>query len=429
MKTLYLDVFSGISGDMFIGALIDLGADARQLERELKKLKLGGYHLHVARKQKSGIAGVKFDVHLADAHEHHHGHRPDHRHDHHDHGQDQHHDENRTFEEIKKLIGRSKLSAWVKKKSVAVFQRIAEAEGKIHGLPPGKVHFHEVGAVDSIVDIVGACIALEMLGRPRVLAAPVVEGTGWVDCAHGRFPVPAPATLAILGARGVGVTQCDEPHELVTPTGAALLAEFAENFGPMRSLVAEKTGFGLGTRENQTRPNVLRVTLGESRVEGRGSRAKSEERDWETDRVAVLETNLDDVSGEILGHFVETALTAGALDVFYTPIQMKKNRPGVLLTVLCAETDADKFSEMILRETSAFGVRRTMAERRKLRREFTRVKTPLGEMTVKIGRLNGKVVQSAPEFESCKKLALRAKIPLKRIYEAALKAAKTGHGF
>jgi uncharacterized protein (TIGR00299 family) protein len=429
MKTLYLDVFSGISGDMFIGALIDLGADARQLERELKKLKLGGYHLHVARKQKSGIAGVKFDVHLADAHEHHHGHRPDHRHDHHDHGQDQHHDENRTFEEIKKLIGRSKLSAWVKKKSVAVFQRIAEAEGKIHGLPPGKVHFHEVGAVDSIVDIVGACIALEMLGRPRVLAAPVVEGTGWVDCAHGRFPVPAPATLAILGARGVGVTQCDEPHELVTPTGAALLAEFAENFGPMRSLVAEKTGFGLGTRENQTRPNVLRVTLGESRVEGRGSRAKSEERDWETDRVAVLETNLDDVSGEILGHFVETALTAGALDVFYTPIQMKKNRPGVLLTVLCAETDADKFSEMILRETSAFGVRRTMAERRKLRREFTRVKTPLGEMTVKIGRLNGKVVQSAPEFESCKKLAVRAKIPLKRIYEAALKAAKTGHGF
>ena len=150
----------------------------------------------------------------------------------------------------------------MKKKSVAVFQRIAEAEGKIHGLPPGKVHFHEVGAVDSIVDIVGACIALELLGKPRVLAAPVVEGTGWVDCAHGRFPVPAPATLAILGARGIGVTQCAEPHELVTPTGAALLAEFVENFGPMQSLVAEKTGFGLGTRDHQTRPNVLRAVLG-----------------------------------------------------------------------------------------------------------------------------------------------------------------------
>ena len=429
MKTLYLDIFSGISGDMFIGALIDLGVDARRLERELKKLKLGGYHLHVARKQTSGIAGVKFDVHLTDAHEHHHGHHPDHSHDHH-HGHDRHHhDENRTFAEIKKLVAKSKLSAWVKKKSVAVFQRIAEAEGKIHGLPPEKVHFHEVGAVDSIVDIAGACIALEMLGKPRVLAAPVIEGTGWVDCAHGRFPVPAPATLAILGARAIGVTQCDEPHELVTPTGAAVLAEFVENFGLMQNLVAEKIGFGLGTRDNQTRPNVLRVTLGESRVEGRGSRAKSEERDWETDRVAVLETNLDDVSGEILGHFVETALTAGALDVFHTPIQMKKNRPGVLLTILCAETDADKFSEMILRETSAFGVRRTTAERRKLRREFTKIKTSYGDVTVKIGRLDGKVVQAAPEFESCKKLAVRAKIPLKRIYEAVFKAIKSGPDF
>jgi uncharacterized protein (TIGR00299 family) protein len=421
MKTLYLDIFSGISGDMFIGALIDLGADARQLERELKKLKLDGYHLHVARQQKSGIAGVKFDVHLADAHKHHHSHNhPDHGHDHH------HQDENRTFAEIKKLIGRSKLSAWVKKKSVAVFQRIAEAEGKIHGLPPGKVHFHEVGAVDSIVDIVGACVALELLGKPRVLAAPVVEGTGWVNCAHGRFPVPAPATLAILGARGIGVTQCDEPHELVTPTGAALLAEFVEDFGPMQNLAAEKIGFGLGTRDHQTRPNVLRAVLGwESTVHSPQSKVP----DWETDRVAVLETNLDDVSGEILGHFVETALAAGALDVFYTPIQMKKNRPGVLLAVLCAETDADRFSEMILRETSAFGVRRTVAERRKLRREFSKVKTPFGEVTLKIGRLNGKVVQAAPEFESCKKLAVRAKIPLKRIYEAALKAIKSGPDF
>jgi hypothetical protein len=452
MKTLYLDIFSGISGDMFIGALIDLGADARQLERELKKLKLGGYHLHVARKQKSGIAGVKFDVHLADAHEHHHEHDSHVRssafrrhgpanagtpnnHDHH------HHDGNRTFAEIKKLIGRSKLSAWVKKKSVAVFQRIAEAEGKIHGLPPGKVHFHEVGAVDSIVDIVGACIALELLGKPRVLAAPVVEGTGWVDCAHGRFPVPAPATLAILGARGVGVTQCNEPHELVTPTGAALLAEFVENFGPMQNLVAEKIGFGLGTRDNQTRPNVLRTVLGKCdacRVTGdvahgavsrHPSPVTRHPLDWETDRIVVLETNLDDVSGEILGYFVEAALAAGALDVFHTPIQMKKNRPGVLLAVLCAETDADKFSEMILRETSAFGVRRTLAERRKLRREFTKIKTPFGEVTLKIGRLNGKVIQAAPEFESCKKLAVQAKIPLKRIYETVLKAIKSGPDF
>jgi uncharacterized protein (TIGR00299 family) protein len=418
MKTLYLDLFSGISGDMFLGALLDLGVDARQLERELKKLKLGGYHLHVARKQKSGIEGVKLDVHLTDAHEHH----PDHSHDHHHHRHGHQHDENRTFAAIRKLITRSKLSAWVKKKSIAVFQRIAVAEGKIHGLPPEQVHFHEVGAVDSIVDIVGACLALERLGKPRVLAAPVIEGTGWVDCAHGRFPVPAPATLAILGARGIGVTQCDEPHELVTPTGAALLAEFVESFGPMTNVVAEKTGFGLGTRENRTRPNVLRAVLGKA---SGVSRLASGAPDWEMDKIAVLETNLDDVSGELLGHFVETALAAGALDVFHTPIQMKKNRPGVLLTVLCAEGDADRFSELILLETSAFGVRRTLAERRKLRRECLPVKTPFGAVVVKIGRLNGKVVQAAPEYESCKKLAGRAKIPLKRIYEAALAAART----
>ena len=433
MKTLYLDIFSGISGDMLIGALIDLGVDAHKLERELEKLNLDGYHLHVARKQKSGIEGIKFDVHLAHTHEHeygheHHHHDHDHDHDHHPHEQHgHHHDDSRTFTEIKKLIGRSKLSAWVKQKSVAVFQRIAEAEGKIHGMPPERVHFHEVGAVDSIVDIVGACIALEMLGKPRVLAAPAVEGVGWVNCAHGRFPIPAPATLAILGARGVGVTQEDEPHELVTPTGAALLAEFAESFGPMSGLVAERIGFGLGTRDNHTRPNVLRAVLGESEGSSPKSKAggvRASDLDWETDSVAVLETNLDDLNAEILGDFVERALAAGALDVFHTPIQMKKNRPGVLLTVLCAASEADKFAEMILRETSAFGVRRTVAERRKLRREFAEVKTRFGNVTVKLGKLNGRIVQAAPEFESCRKLAARAKVPVKHVYEAAIKAIK-----
>lgn len=453
MKTLYLDIFSGISGDMLLGALIDLGADAQKLERELKKLKLAGYHLHVARKQKSGIAGVKFDVHPARDHEHHRQHHPAPEHEHcdggegchmhlhehghaHPHGHEHHHehdhDDSRNFAEIKKIISRSKLSPWVKKKSLAVFQRIAEAEGRIHGMPPAQVHFHEVGAVDSIVDIVGACIALEMLGKPRVLSAPVVEGVGWVNCAHGRFPIPAPATLAILGARGIGVTQCDEPHELVTPTGAALLAEFAESFGPMNELVAEKIGFGLGTRENKTRPNVLRAVLGESLKLSHlaapkpvQTKAWTPTLDWETDRVAVLETNLDDVCGELLGHFVDKGLAAGALDIFHTPIQMKKNRPGVLLTVLCAEVDADKFLEMILCETTAFGVRRTLAERRKLRREFMTVRTAFGTVTVKIGKLGGRIVQAAPEFESCKKLAAKAKVPLKQIYEAATKATKT----
>jgi pyridinium-3,5-bisthiocarboxylic acid mononucleotide nickel chelatase len=432
MKVLYLDIFSGVSGDMFVGALLDLGVDAHRFEHELDKLGVEGFHLHIFRQEKSGIAGVKFDVHLAgehdhdhDHHDHDHGHSHDHDHEHgHSHEHEHHHDsENRTFTEIKQLISQSPLSDWVKKKSIAVFQRIADAEGRIHGKPPEQVHFHEVGAVDSIVDIVGACIALEMLGKPRVLAAPVVEGVGWINCAHGRFPIPAPATLAILGARGVAVTQCEEPHELVTPTGAALLAEFAESFSPMHGLVAEKIGFGLGARENKTRPNVLRAVLGtESTVHSPQSTVG---RDWEIDTIAVLETNLDDISAEILGNFVERALAAGALDVFHTPIQMKKNRPGVLLTVLCAEADADKFSEMILRETSAFGVRRHSAERRKLRREFVTVKTPFGEVTVKLGKMDGKTIQAAPEFESCRKLAEQAKIPLKEIYEAALKALKS----
>jgi uncharacterized protein (TIGR00299 family) protein len=429
MKTLYLDIFSGISGDMFIGALLDLGIDAHQFDHELEKLRLDGYHLHVSREQKSGIVGVKFEVHVEDDHEHvhhhhehehfhHHAHSHSHAHEHEHHHHD--HEHERTFAEIKQLISKSALSDWVKKKSIAIFQRIADAEGAIHGKPPEQVHFHEVGAIDSIVDIVGGCIALEMLGKPRVLAAPVVEGVGWIDCAHGRFPVPAPATLAILGARRVAVTQCDEAHELVTPTGAALLAELAESFGPMQGLVAEKIGFGLGTRDNKTRPNVLRAVLGTSALDTQPSISQSH--DWETDTIAVLETNLDDVTAEILGNFVERVLAAGALDVFHTPIQMKKNRPGVLLTVLCAESDADKFMEMVLRETSAFGVRRHPAERRKLRREFTTVKTAFGGVIVKLGKLDGKIVQAAPEFESCRAAAEAAGVPLKQVYEAAVKA-------
>jgi uncharacterized protein (TIGR00299 family) protein len=433
MKTLYLDIFSGISGDMLLGALLDLGVSLEELEAGLNKLNLPGWHIHAAHGQKSHISGIKFDVHLEEDHHHEHGHHHDHDHGHdhsHSHGDGHHHqhEHGRSFADIRKLIESSKLSAWVKQKSLGVFRRIAEAEGKIHGQPPDEVHFHEVGAVDSIIDIVGACIALELLGKPRVVSAPVVEGMGWINCAHGRFPIPAPATLAILGARGIGVTQTDEPHELVTPTGAAVLAEFAETFGPMNNIVAEKTGYGLGTRDNVTRPNVLRAVLGNASGSAKGSKKSATERaeslDWETDTVVVLETNLDDVTAEVLGHFVEEALAEGALDVFHTPIQMKKNRPGVLLTVLCATADADRFTEKMLRETSAFGVRRTTAERRKLRREVVKVKTPHGQVSVKLGWLGGKVVQAAPEYESCKVLARKARVPLKEVYEAALRALK-----
>jgi uncharacterized protein (TIGR00299 family) protein len=447
MKTLYLDVFSGLSGDMFIGALLDLGADFRQLEYGLAKLNLEGYSLAHRRAAKCGIEGVKFDVLLTEpapvpasegpdyhAHSHAHSHGPgDHSHAHGPGDSGHSHDGSRNFHQIKLLIRASTLSDWVQEKSIAVFHRIAVAEGKIHGMPPEQVHFHEVGAVDSIVDIVGGCLALELLGKPRVLASAVVEGTGWVRCAHGRMPLPAPATLEILGARGIALTQCEEPRELLTPTGAALLAEFAESFGPMSGLVAERVGYGVGTRDNDTRPNVVRAALGEVAGESNSCSAFSVQsdttvtaatHDWDTDTVAVLETNLDDVSGEVLGAFVENALGAGALDVFHTPIQMKKNRPGVLLTVLCAAADADKFAALLLRETSAFGVRRTLAERRKLKREFLTVQLPQGEVTVKIGRLDGAVVQVAPEFESCKQLAAKSSVPLRAIYEAALAAAR-----
>lgn len=447
MKTLYLDIFSGISGDMFIGALLDLGVPVDQLESELAKLGLDEYHIHTARKQKSSIEGVKFDVHAHEhgdephSHEDHHDHGHEHHHHSHEHGhhhghshdplaldlrqhqpgQHEHehehheHEHGRTFREIRELIQRSKLSPWVKEKAVAVFSRIARAEGKIHGQPAEEVHFHEVGAIDSIVDIVGACVGVELLGKPRILSSPVTEGTGFVRCAHGRFPIPAPATVAILAERGVPISQCEEPHELVTPTGAAILAEFVEEFGPIRELVPEKIGYGLGERDNKTRPNVLRAVLGTS------ARARAEH-DWETDQIAVLETNLDDINSEIIGYVTEKALDTGALDVFHTPIQMKKNRPGVLLTILCASADADGFTELLLRETTALGVRRTVAERRKLRREIVKVETAFGPVEVKIGTLDGRKVQASPEFESCRKVAEARGVTLKEVYAAAITA-------
>ena len=431
MNTLYLDIFSGLSGDMFIGAMLDLGLGLDHLERELGKLSMQGYHLHASRAKRSQIEGTKFDVHLEHDHTHEHGHEHAHEHAHedehehghaHEHGHEGRHEpeHGRAYEDIRRLIAGSGLSDWVKTKATAVFQRLALAEGKIHGLPAGQVHFHEVGAVDSIVDIVGACVALEFFGQPRVLASAVIDGTGWIDCAHGRFPIPAPATLEILAARSVPVSQCEEPHELITPTGAALLAEFVEVFGPMEGLAPERVGYGVGGRENKTRPNVLRAILARS--------AAATAHDWETDTVAVLETNLDDANPEWLGHFMDKAMAAGALDVCQTPVQMKKNRPGVLLTVLCAPAEADKFSEWVLRQTSAFGVRRTMAERRKLRREFHAVRTPYGEVSVKIGRLDGRVVQTAPEYESCKRLAEEKSVPLKTVYEAALAAVTLESG-
>lgn len=435
MKTLYLDIFSGISGDMFTGAMIALGVPVAHIEAELKKVDLNGYHVHARQETKAQIAGIKFDVHChePEAHSHPLGAHTHAGHSHpHQHGPapifkafapltnfptQPTHDHHRTFSDIRSLIDQSGLSAWVKQKSIAVFRRIAVAEGRIHGLPEENVHFHEVGAIDSIVDIVAACVCIEALNHPRILAAPVCEGTGWIHCAHGRFPIPAPATLAILGDAGIAISQCEEENELVTPTGAALLAEFVASFGPLQNMLVDKIGYGLGTRDNKTRPNVLRAILGESQDVNHTS--------WETDSVAVLETNLDDTNPELLGFFVEYALAEGALDVFHTSVQMKKNRPGVLLTVLCEPDKADKFSEIILRQTSAFGVRQTTAHRRKLRREWMRISTCYGDVDVKVGKLGDEVLHQTPEFESCKAAAMRAGVPLSKIYEAVNQSLST----
>lgn len=422
MKHLHLDLSAGISGDMFVGALLDLGVDARQLERELRRLALDGYHLHAEHKTKAAIRGTKFDVHLAGTdcghtHDpvHGHSHGPEHAHDH---GPDGDHTHGRDHAQIQQLIRSSTLSPWVRERSLAVFQRIAIAEGKIHGVPADRVQFHEVGAVDSIVDIVGACIALELLGSPTITASAVVEGTGFVRCAHGRMPLPAAATLEILGARGIAIAQCDEPHEMVTPTGAALLAEFATSFGPMQGVVGARVGYGLGTRDHRSRPNVLRAIFWEAEEVAAAL-------DWESDTVAVLETNIDDLTPEILGAVLEKALRLGALDAFHTPVQMKKQRPGVLVTVLCRPEEADTFTEFLLTETSAFGVRQTLAQRRKLRREFAEVKTRFGSVKIKLGRLSGRILQAAPEFESCRSVAAMAGVPVKDVYTAALIAAST----
>jgi hypothetical protein len=284
-------------------------------------------------------------------------------------------------------------------------------------MQPDKVTFHEVGALDSIADIVLACVGIELLKIDRVVASPLAEGRGWIDAAHGRFPVPAPATLEILA--GIPLGSIDEPHEFITPTGAAIVAEFAESFGPMPALKIEKVGYGVGTRVLDNRPNVLRAILGEPVAAAPFDGA------YERDTITRMETNIDDLSPEIIGAVTEQLLKAGALDVFLTPVQMKKNRPGLQLTALCEEASVGKIAELIFRQTSSFGVRMDKVDRLKLARTFETVQTSYGPVTIKIGSLSGHPVQVSPEFESCKALAEKTDTPLRTIYEAALAAHKS----
>lgn len=319
----------------------------------------------------------------------------------------------RSYHDICHLINDSTLSAVVKKRALNVFKRIGEAEAKIHGKDINAIHFHEVGAIDSIVDIVGACVALELLGIQRVLCSPLIEGSGTISCAHGTFPIPAPATLAILA--GIPITQTDTPGELITPTGAALVAEFAESFAPLKSFVVEKIGYGLGGRQIPGRPNVLRVLLGTESTGPSG---------YETDQVQVLETNLDDCSGETLGYLSEKLMQSGAYDVAFVPLTMKKGRPAVQLQVIVPESAKDRALELIFNETSAFGLRVYQADRIKLQREMRDVQTEWGLVSVKIGKINGKIVQFCPEYESCKKIAGQHGVSLQAVYQAARSAGQ-----
>jgi len=288
-----------------------------------------------------------------------------------------------------------------------MLRRIGEAEAKVHGIPLEKIHFHEIGAVDSIVDIVGASVAVEMLGVDEVQASPPRLGSGFVDTAHGRFPIPAPATLELL--KGVPTQPSADPVELVTPTGAAILAEFCTRFGPMPAMSIEKIGYGAGSRDLEKTPNMLRAVLGEA-----ASGASPD-----NDVVGVIETNIDDMNPQLFGDVMERLLEAGALDVFLTPVQMKKNRPGTLLTVLCECNHVDRMTELLLHHTTSFGVRVHEAQRRKLAREIVKVQTRFGEIEVKIGRLGDTIVSRSPEFESCKQAAVKAGVAVKEVYEEA----------
>lgn len=436
MRTLYLDCFAGASGDMLIGALLDCGLDFEFLRRELAKLGVEGYELSVKRVDRSGISATKFDVHLheephAHAHAHKHNHAHHDHHDHHDHahthGQHHNHEHvhaephghshqhtghehhHRSLSEIKRLIEASALDAAIKQRAQAIFQRIGEAEAKIHNIPVEQVHFHEVGAVDSIMDIVGACIGLQALGLERIISSPLHVGSGTFTCAHGTYPVPGPAAAELL--RGVPTYAKDILGELVTPTGAGIIATLASEFGPMPLMRAERIGYGAGTREYPKFPNVLRAVIGELATDATPT------------TVTVIEANIDDLNAQVFGHLMETALAAGALDIFYTPVQMKKNRPGVLLTLLCAPEDRERMAALIFRETTTLGVRYRDERREVLSREHHEVKTPYGSIKIKIARAqDGRVINYAPEFEDCRAAAERHQVAVREVQTAALTA-------
>lgn len=402
MKILYYDCFAGISGDMNLGALIDLGVDVEFLKKELAKLPVHGYTLVVSRGMRKGISGTRAEVVIDEQHRHpqNNMHSSLLMHHHHGHGTHHHHS---SYSEIREMISSSSLNQRVKDMSLAIFLKVAVAEGKIHGKPAEEVHFHEVGAIDSIVDIVGAAICLDFLSPDSILCSTVEVGGGTIQCAHGTYPVPAPATAEILN--GIPIRKGTVPHEATTPTGAAILAAHVSEFTEKTGFRILKTGYGVGSRDGEI-PNVLRVFL-----------CEAEDKPTE-DTVAstMVECNIDDMNPELYDYLIDAFFNAGAKDVFITPIIMKKSRPAVKLSVLCTPESQLAVNEVFFRETSTLGVRSYPVEKTMLNRSIETVDTPHGLIRVKSAYYRGKWIKSKPEYEDCLAAAKAKKIPIAQVY-------------
>jgi uncharacterized protein (TIGR00299 family) protein len=393
MKVAYFDCFSGASGDMLLGALVDAGLEPEILRSTLRKVALSGYRLVFRKVLRGPIAATRAEVKLEVT---------------------PLGDEPRRLSTIRTLLEESTLPAKVVEKAGMIFQRLAEAEARIHGVEPEKIHFHETGAVDSIVDVVGAVSGLHLLGVEKILCSRFRIGRGEVHCQHGLLPVPAPATLELL--RGLPLQSVDMDHELTTPTGAAILSTLCEDFGPPPDMTLSSVGYGAGMTEHADRPNVLRLLIGSAAAPSGKTGC------W------VVETTLDDATPEILGHLFERLLDAGALDVLATPGTMKKSRPAVMLTVLTRWEDLMRVESLIFQETPTFGVRRYPVERTILERESLSVATPYGPIRVKVGRYRGTIVTASPEYEDCRRAALERSLPLRVVYRAAEAASSDRFG-
>lgn len=389
MKIAYFDCFSGASGDMLLGALVDAGVELARLDAELRRLPLPDWSITAEKTKKKGIAATHVRVHTREHHPH------------------------RGLTEILRIIAEGRaagLSARAAERASAIFRRLGEAEAKIHNVPLESIHFHEVGAVDAIIDIVGACAGFELLGIEQFYASALNVGAGRVEAAHGVMPVPAPATAELV--RDVPTYSTGIERELLTPTGAAILTALVRDFGPLPPIKVTAIGYGAGTADLPTQANVLRMFIGESAAT---SAAHDE-------TVAIIEASVDDMNPQVYAFFAERAMEMGALDVTSGPQQMKKGRPGQLITVLAAPERADALVELFFRETTTIGVRTWEARRRVLAREIIRVETPYGAIQVKVSRMNGRVLNAAPEFEDCRRVALERGAPLKQVLAAAAAA-------